>query len=373
MWKTRNLMNIQCTQENIAKGLQIVSRVATTKSSLPILGNILLQTEDGQLKLAATDLELGVTTFVRAKVEEEGSITLPARLLVDFLANATDPTLTIRTKDQEASIQSEHYQATLKGMDASEFPLIPAVKEATTLTIESAAFRRALQDVLFAAAVDDTRPVLNGVCLVAADRQLTLAATDSYRLAERRVALAESATGTAIIPSRTAAELARILPETDASVTVALAENQLALSLEETSIVSRLIEGTFPNYSQIIPSDASTMVTLDRTELLNAVKVASFFARDTAHNVRVVVEPPTTFGIHAVSAAVGENTTNIPAQISGEAVSIAFNAKYLLDAINAIRSESVQLEFSGVDRPGVLHPVGDDQYLSLVMPLRVDS
>lgn len=367
-------MQIRCTQENFSKGLQIVSRVATTKSSLPILANVLLQTEAGQLKLSATDLELGVTTWIGAKVTNDGSITLPARLLVDFVANNNDQTLSIDLHDNEATINSDRHKAILKGLNASDFPLIPKVESKEKIQIKSKVLRQSLQEVVFAAALDDARPVLNGIYFKIDKNVLILAATDSYRLAEKRISYTGKEVGkSVIIPARTISELTRILPDTDTEVSLVFTDNQLLLLFDSTQVVSRLIEGTFPDYTQIIPKEASTTATLDRAELANAVKMANFFARDSAHNIRFKITPPTGLAINAVSAAVGQNTATVPAQISGDELEIAFNANYILDAINAIKSETVRLEFSGTAAPGVFHSTDDDNYLSLVMPLRVDA
>jgi DNA polymerase-3 subunit beta len=368
-------MNVTCTQENFSKGLQLVSRVATTKSSLPVLANILLQTKDGQLKLAATDLEIGVVTTIGAKVATDGAITLPARLLVDFVLNNTDPTLQIGVENGEANIRSERHVATVKGMDASEFPLIPLVTDAQSITLPAKQLRNGLKDVLFAAAVDDARPVLNGICIHLREKLLILAATDSYRLAERRIPLktAVSADASLLLPVRAAQELTRILPDSDLPVIFQFNANQCSLDVENTQVVSRLIDGTFPDYTQIIPTTATTTVSLDRNELIAAVRMASLFARDASHNIKCTITPPTGCTITAMSTTIGQNTATVAAKSTGEAVEIAFNAKYLLDALNALSGSTVRLSLSGTDRAGVFHAEGEDNYLSLVMPLRTDG
>lgn len=367
-------MNVTCTQENFSKGLQLVSRVATTKSSLPVLANILLQTKDGQLRLAATDLEIGVVTTIGAKVTTDGAITLPARLLVDFVLNNTDPTLQIGVTQGEANIHSERHVATVKGMDASEFPLIPSVTDAQSITLPAKQLRTGLRDVLFAAAVDDARPVLNGICIHLREKLMILAATDSYRLAERRIPLKGTVPeASLLLPVRAAQELTRILPDTDQEVTFQFNTNQCSLNVDNTQIVSRLIDGTFPDYTQIIPTTATTTVSLDRNELIAAVRMASLFARDASHNIKCSVLPPTGCTITAMSTTIGQNTATVAATSTGESIDIAFNAKYLLDALNALGGDTVRLSLSGTDRAGVFHAEEDDNYLSLVMPLRTDG
>lgn len=367
-------MNVTCTQENFSKGLQLVSRVATTKSSLPVLANILLQTKDGQLRLAATDLEIGVVTTIGAKVITDGAITLPARLLVDFVLNNTDPTLQIGVENGEANIRSERHVATVKGMDASEFPLIPLVTDAQSITLPAKALRNGLRDVLFAAAVDDARPVLNGICIHIREKTMILAATDSYRLAERKIPLKTSVPDASLLlPVRAAQELTRILPDSDLLVTFQFTANQCSLDVENTQVVSRLIDGTFPDYTQIIPTNALTTVSFDRNELIAAVRMASLFARDASHNIKCIITPPTGCTITAMSTTLGQNTATVAATSTGEAVEIAFNAKYLLDALNALNGETIRLSLSGTDRAGVFRAQEDDNYLSLVMPLRTDG
>ncbi|MGI6103659.1 MAG: DNA polymerase III subunit beta [Patescibacteria group bacterium] len=368
-------MKLVCTQENLAKGLQTVSRVATTRSSLPILANILVATDGGRLKLAATDLEVGVTTWIGAKVSGEGSVTLPARLFVDFVTSNTDETLELSVSGYEATVKSPHYNATLNGMDANDFPLIPPPGKDEVAVVPAATLRRALQGTLYAAAVDDTRPVLNGVFLKVEGTTLTLAATDSYRLAERRIELTKGPKElvTLILPARAAAELVRILPETEDEVALTLSANQLSLAVQDTQVVSRLIEGVYPDYTQIIPKEIGTSVTLARAELAAAVKMSSLFARDSAGHIRLKFLPDKGLDIEAVSPSAGKNTATIQAEVTGEALEVAFNAKYVLDALNALTAPQVVLSSTGVDRPGILRPVGDDTSLALVMPLRLDA
>lgn len=367
-------MHVKATQENFAKGLQMVSRVATTRSSLPILANILVATESGRLKLAATDLEIGVTTWLGAKVSEEGAITLPARLLVDVVANTNNTTLDLQLKGTELTLSSEQHTAVIRGVEATDFPLIPKVEVSDTVSLPSAQFRQGLAAVAFAAALDDTRPVLNGVLVKASGNSLILAATDSYRLAERVLSFPQTFARevAGIVPARTVTELIRILPNTDEMLTLKFAPNQLALELDSMEIVSRLIEGNYPDYRQILPTATPTVATLERKELTSAVKMASLFARDSANNIKVTVTPPTGLTVQAVSATLGQDTASLPAQVSGEAVEIAFNARYLQDALSALEGDTVRLELTGADRPGILKPEKDDGYFNLVMPLRTE-
>jgi len=368
-------VDVVCTQENLTKGLQVVSRVATTKSSLPILANIHLQAEKGQLTLAATDLEIGVTTTIGAKVSGTGAITLPARLLVDFVTTTTDETLTIRVEGAQATLSSDRYRAVMNGMDAAEFPLIPSPGDEATASIPSGQLKAAISSVLFAAALDDARPVLNGVLLRVDGTTLTLAATDSYRLAERVLELSTKVSNEQriIVPARAAAEIVRILPDIDALVKVIVSANQVALAFDQTRIVSRLIEGNYPDYAEIIPKEASTTVTARRADVIAAVRMASLFARDVAHHIRLKSSPSSGFSIQAVSSSVGQNTATVPGEVTGDELEVAFNAKYLLDALNATPGDTATLKFLGTDRPVVVRSGDEEPYLNLVMPLRLDA
>lgn len=334
-----------------------------------------MTTDGGQLKVAATDLELGVTTHIGAKVRQAGTVTLPARLLVDFVGNNPDETITITTDGAQATLTSDHHTASLNGMDASEFPLIPPPGKTAAVTLPALALKRLLGDVLYAAAIDDARPVLGGVFLRLTDKTLVGAATDSYRLAERTIPLQAAAATPLdlIVPTRSVAEIIRVLPDDERPVDLAKTEHQLSLVFESTQIVSRLVDGTFPDYHQIIPSEATTVVTVARSELVAAVKMADLFARDAAHHIRWQSGPDTGVTLRATSSAAGQNETTVDGTVTGEACQIAFNAKYLLDALGVIKTEQVQIGLVGPDRPGVLRGVGDDHSLGLVMPLRLDA
>lgn len=365
-------MEIQCTQENFSRGLQYVGRIATSRSSLPILANVHLTTEDGGIRMSTTDLEIGVSTWIGAKVESEGTITVPARLLLDFISNNNDPTLSIKIDSGEIVIKSERYNAQINGMDAADFPLIPPPGDKKLFSLNSGIFKKALKDIAFSAAVNDSRQVLNGILLRVKSKELLVAGTDSYRLAERVVILDKKAQSELelIIPSRLVLELVRILPD-DGELELTLNQNQISFEFASTRVVSRLIEGKYPDYGQIIPKEPQTVVTLDKFELLQAVKVADFFARDNSHNIKILTSDNRIL-IKAVSANVGKNESQVKADIDGDNVEVAFNAKFIIDGLNALESEKIALEFFGADRPMILRPIGDKNYFNLVMPLRIE-
>ncbi len=366
-------MKIQVKQEQLAKGVSLVSRVASVRSTLPVLANILLKTEGGRLRLTTTDLEVGLTTWIRAKIDTEGAFTVPARLLVDFVSNNTDDQLTLELKGETLSIRSEHHQVTMNGIPESEFPLIPAVTGATEFTLPVATVRELVSQTLFAAATDDTRPVLAGVLFAATDATLTVAATDSYRLAERKVALPTPVTTPfrRIVPHRSLAELQRMLPA-EGEVSFAFMENQVQLTVVDRELVSRLIDGNFPDYQQIIPKKPVTTTIVNRSALIDAVRLASFFARDSSNHVKAAVST-TTMTILAVSAQLGQSQSTISVESTGEPLEIAYNAKFLLDVLQVMAGETLSIEFSGPVAPSLLTDPTIPAAQFIVMPLRTEK
>lgn len=367
-------MHIECTQENLSRALQIVGRMVGTRGTLPVLGNILLKTEKGRLKLAATDLEIGVQTWIGGKVEKEGAITVPSRLFIDYISTNTDEIISLRVDDTTLHLTSDHFKANIKGIDASEFPLIPEIPKNQPLIIKAAELKEAITQTVFATAVDETRPVLTGVLWKVDGGQVKLAATDSYRLAERRLQVSETTSNLqVIIPSRTLQEVSRIITDQLTDATVYIAENQILFILGETEFISRLIDGTFPDYEQIIPKETTTKVEIPKAAFGQIMKMASFFARETANNVELHVRDGNGVEVSAISPQLGDTISQLDAQVQGESVDIAFNAKFILDALAVLPGDKIQLGLSGKLQPGVLRPITNQNYFYLIMPLRVDA
>lgn len=365
-------MDIECTQDNLAKALQLVSRMVGTRGTLPVLGNILLMTDEGQLKIAATDLEVGIQTRIGGKVQAEGGITVPARLLVDFVATNTDEKIRLTVKDTTLNLTSPKFSANINGIPASEFPLIPQIKQDNPLVFLASNLKEAIQQTVFATAIDETRPVLTGVYLTVTDTTAKLVATDSYRLAEKTILLTDKATVVSIIiPSRTLQELARMLSDGSQKVQVYLAENQILFTFGETAFISRLIDGVFPDYQQIIPKDPKTEILLQKQEFAQVMKMASFFARESANNVRLKVSD-SSLEVTAVSPQLGDTVSQVSATITGEPVEIAFNAKFILDALAIFPGDTLRLNLAGKLQAGILRPEKNEDYLYLIMPLRID-
>jgi DNA polymerase-3 subunit beta len=375
-------MKFSCLQENLAKGLAIVGRAVATRSTLPVLSNILIATDEGRLKLSATNLEVGINCWIGAKVEEDGATTVPARLLTDFInslpAERIDGHLVTRT--QTLNLKCARYEANIKGIDAQEFPLILALSEDSGFALDPAALRGIINQVAFAAAMDESRPVLTGVLAEISGDKLTMAAADGFRLSVRTIELPQEApaSGRFIIPARALQELARVSVEESEPISMNVAPNrsQVFFRMTDIDLVSQLIDGTFPDYKQIIPKGHATHLVVDTTELLNAVRIASFFAREAANIVRLRITPGEQglggkLTILATSAEIGDNVSEIEAAVEGEAIEIAFNAKYMMDVLAVISAPQVAIETTSPSSPGVIRPVGEMDFVHVVMPMHI--
>ena len=382
-------MKVSVLQENLAKGLSIVGRAVATKSTLPVLSNILLATDQGRLKLSATNLEIGINCWVGAKIEDEGAITVTARLLAEYVGNLPsdriDMELVLRT--HTLNLGCARVKTNIKGIDAEEFPLIPVVTDKPTLVIPPDLLKEMIAQVAFAAAADESRPVLAGVLASfdSAAGTFTLAAADGFRLSVRSTSLPSSVAGRldVIIPARTLQEVARVLSSIDSAndgeveVTVTPNKNQVLFHMNDVDVVSRLIEGQFPNYQQIIPKAYKTRTLLNTADFLRSTRRASIFARDSANVIRLAISPgdevaPGHLTITATAAEIGDNEEEMDAMVDGEPIGIAFNARYLADVLSVFTTPQVSLETSSPSSPGVLRPVGSDvQFTHVIMPMHV--
>ncbi|RJO62253.1 DNA polymerase III subunit beta [candidate division WS5 bacterium] len=368
-------MKITILKENLSKGLNIIGRIVSTRGSLEVLSNILIKTEKGRVCLSATNLEVGINYMVGAKVESDGAITVPARLFSELINSLPGEKVTLELEGDTLRIKSDNYQSNIKGISADEFPLIPEIKTNKVCAIKSVVLKDAINLVVFAAATDDTRPVLAGVYIKIDGQKLTLATTDSYRLAEKIVDLGASAKTKKtelIIPAKTLLELGRILGELaeEETVNIYLSENQILFEANGLDFISRLIEGQFPNYKQIIPESSDTKSKVAKEEFLSAVKIASLFARENANSIKVSVKSKGEIIIDSQGSQIGDNKAKIRANVTGKDGEASFNGKYIIDALNAIREPEISLEISGKLNPGVINSTKDKGYIYIIMPLR---
>jgi DNA polymerase-3 subunit beta len=375
-------MKVSCLQENLAKGLSVVGRAVSPRSTLPVLGNVLLATDAGRLKLSATNLEVGINCWIGAKVEEEGAITVPARTFID-LVNALPPDrvdmeLVVRT--QTLNLRASRSEANIKGIDAQEFPIVPVPEGEGGIPIEPDVLRTTIEQVAFAAATDESRPILTGVLAKFEDTQLTLAAADGFRLSVRIVSLPQPVPDpfSIIIPARALVELGRISGEQQEPVviTVTPTRNQVLFQLTDIVLVSQLIDGNFPDYRQIIPGDHTTRTVMDTAAFLKACKTALIFARDAAHITRLHVKPGSELApghviVSATSAETGDDVSEIDASIEGEEIEIAFNVKYMIDVLSVAGTPQVALDTTMPSSPGVVRPVGDVDFTHVIMPMHL--
>lgn len=362
-------MKVVVTQENLNKALGVVSRVASSRTSLPVLNNILLRTDSNRLLLAATNLEVAITEHIGAKVVTEGAITIPARLLSEFVANLPKGNVDLKVDGSKLHISADKYVSTINGMPAEEFPALPEIDNAQSLTLASNLLKQAVSQTTLTASSDDTRPVLTGVLCHTHEGSLYLAATDGYRLSERRL-MPYTEEIRALIPASTLNDVARVIPEDCDEVTVLIDESQVRFRMNDIEVTSRLIEGNFPDYRQLIPKQTEMHAVLSRGEFTRVTKVASLFARESGGSVTVTTdEQKQVISIHSVASQLGENTSEASAEIDHEG-SVTLNSRYLIEALGCFDGDRISFGFSGKLAPCVLGDVEGGDYQHIVMPLR---
>jgi len=373
-------VKLSCLQENLAKGLSIVGRAVATRTTLPITQNVLIATEESRLKLSATNLEMAITCWLGAKVEKDGAITIPARLLTEFINSLPPDRIDLSLTQRTLELKSGRFEARISGIDAEDFPPIPQITDGFSTTVEANTLRDGVSQVVFAAATEESRPVLTGVHTEFNGDKLTLAAADGFRLAVHKTNLLSPVSDklAIIIPARTLAELNRLLADQEEPVTITVNQpkSQALFCLKDIEMVSQLIQGTFPNYSQLIPQSYATRAVVDVAQFSRAVKMSAIFARDGSGIVRLLITPgseltPGKMTISARAEEIGDNVGEIDALIDGEPAKIAFNAKYLTDVLGVLRQTQVALEITTPSSPGVIRPVGIDNYVHVVMPMFV--
>ena len=373
-------MKLSVLQENLSQGLTTVARAVSPRSTLPVLANILVATEDGRLRLSGTNLELGITCWIGAKVIEEGATTVPARTFVDLVntlpADRVEMELTLRT--QTLNVRAGAFDNNIKCIDAQEFPPMPPADLGEGVPLEMQDLREMISQVTFAASSDDARPVLTGVLLEIDGTHLTLAAADGFRLSVRRAELKApvSSPMRAIVPARALAELARIASDEQVHMLMPPGRGQVIFRGRDLELVSQLIEGAFPDYQGIIPSSHTNRTVLSTAGFLKACKAADIFAREAAHSARLKIVPgtelvPGNIEVTATAAETGSNEVTVDATVDGEPIEIAFNVRFLVDVLGVINSPNVALETSGPAAPGVIKPVGRDDFLHVVMPMHL--
>ena len=375
-------MQLSCLQENLSRGLSVVQRAVATRTTLPITQNVLLSTDNSRLKLAATNLEIAISTWIGAQVEEEGSITIPARLLTEFVNSLPVERIDIAMNPQPLGLDLEcaRFEAHINGRDADDFPPIPTVESGVIGKISSSVLKDAITHVAFAAATEESRPVLTGIKVDLKGDSFTFVAADGFRLAvyEGKLAEAVSEDVSFIMPARAFQEVNRLIGTDDTTIefTVTPSKSQALFRLDNVELVSQLIQGTFPNYSQLIPEGHDTRAVVDQTAFLSATRTASIFARDGSGIVRLNVLPAENgsggkLSISSRAEELGDNQGEIDASVEGDESKIAFNSKYLSEVLDVLGPGEIALETTTSSSPGVIRPLSKEGYIHVVMPMFV--
>jgi DNA polymerase-3 subunit beta len=362
-------MKLQVTQENLSKALGSVARVASSRGTLPILSNVLLRTVDGRLSIAATNLDIAITHYIGSKVSDEGAITVPARLMQDFVGSLPSGVIELKLEDLKLHIQAEKYNSVINGVSAEDYPVMPAISAGKSWNIPGKLLKQALQQVVIAASSDEARPVLTGVYWHTHEGKLYMVATDSYRLAEKSLINMKEDVDL-LIPASALQDLLRILGDYEDDVVVTHDDQQVLFQVGDVELVTRLIEGKYPDYRKLIPRSFASDATLKKSELTNITKVSSLFARESAGSVTINLDASEQLvSIRSIASQIGENTASASATITNEG-SITLNSRYILDALHALGGEDVQIAFNGKLEPCILADPKAGDYLHVVMPLK---
>jgi DNA polymerase-3 subunit beta len=373
-------MQLNCLQENLSHGLGVVQRAVATRTTLPITQHVLLATDGGRLKLSATNLEIAISTWIGAEIKDEGAITVPARLLTDFVNSLSKQTISVQTTSPAKGIEvkGDRVDATINGADAAEFPPIPSVSDGIATRVDAKTIRVAIHQVVLAAAAEDSRPVLTGVNVELEGTALTLAAADGFRLAVHKTEVLDAVPEklSVIVPARTLQEVERLIEgDEPIDIVVTPQKSQVLFRLQNVEIVSQLIQGTFPNYSQLVPQEHTTRAIVDLGELQRATRTASIFAKDGSGIIRIQMAPGAsgagTVTISSRAEELGDNTGEIEAVVEGDEGKIAFNSRYLSDVLAVLGKDKVAMEMTTSSSPGVIKPVDSDNYIHVVMPMFV--
>lgn len=367
-------MKISCTQENLNHGLNIISHLATKNSDLPILNNVLIKTKESGVSLLTTNLEMGINCQIRAKVEKSGIFTVPANLFANFISLLnSEEKVDMELINKELTIESGEQKTKIKGEDASEFPLIPEITKEEKYVIKTTDLQEAVSQVVFATSTDETRLEISGVMFNFNNNILTLASTDSYRLAEKKLSYKENNKNKqVIIPQSTAVELLRILSlVNNEEVQISTNENQIIFVIGQVELTSRLIEGNYPDYTQIIPAEGKTTIWAERSELIKIVKRAALFSKSGINDINLEFDnEKQLIIIKAASSQVGENFNQLAAEIKGEFNNIVFNFRYILDGLNHLKGEKIVISIINNSSPGVFKSSEQDDYLYIIMPIK---
>ncbi len=365
-------MKIICTQENLKTALSGVGRIVSTSNTLPILSNLLLKTENGLLKISSTNLEIAITTQARCKVEQDGDVTVSGKVIMDLINNMPNKNIVLETLGGEMKIEAENYHTAIKTLPAEEFPLIPRIEGGETLVLDARELKNSLDKVVFAASTNQTQPEISGVMFGLDKTELRIVATDRYRLAEKKITL-KSAVKNAqavIIPQKTMVELSRVIGSQSGDVEVNLGANQIGMVFKDIKIISRLIDGQYPDYEQIIPESFATTSIVPAQALVKALRAAAVFSQSGNSVKFEFSQERQILVVAAESQELGGGTVEIPAAINGPGGQVIFNYHYVLDCLTSLESDNVNFKMINDDSPALMVPEGVGGYIYLVMPIK---
>jgi DNA polymerase-3 subunit beta len=377
-------MKIISLQENLKKGISIVSHITSKNINLPILNNILIKADEGSIDLIATNLEIGIIHSVRGKIEKPGKITIDAKIINEYINFLPQEKITFIVKDENVKIECSNYKTKIKGESAKEFPLLPEIEESNIINTSLAEFKKALSQVVFAVSKSESRIELSGVLFALSDDKLSMVATDSYRLAEKTIDINIEKNknldenNKIIIPAKTAQEVLRIasnlsddLDSSEKKVKLYINENQIVFEIDDSKIISRLISGQYPDYKQIIPEKKETEIIVSRQELIRAIKASSIFSKSGINDINISVNSEKKeIIISSLSSQTGESIINLNGEIKGKNNDITLNFRYLLDGLNNIDSDNVRVFIVDNNTPCVIKNEKEDSYLYIVMPIK---
>lgn len=366
-------MKLSIPQPNLLQSLQTVSRSSGNRAALPVLSHVLLQTNQSKLQLSCTNLEIGVFRTVPAEIVEEGSVSLPVKMLLDVVASLPAVTINLESTNDQVKLTTASFTANFNGLSAEEFPDIPFDAK-SSLTVSAPEIAQALSQITFAAAVDEGRPVLTGILTQIKTNSIEFVATDGFRLAHQTLPLKNASPSTALIPRRTFEEIIRLLTEQKSLPELQIAssesQNQIIFTLDDTKLSSRLIEGNFPNWEKILPTTFVAHLTIEREVILQAVKLASIFAKDNANVIKFTISANKLM-ISSEAKQLGTQENILDCQTEGQDLEIAFNSRFVVEALIACPGDQVKLNFSGPLSPCQLTPVGQSGLEYVIMPIRL--
>lgn len=377
-------MKIICTQENLNKALSIVGKVVNKNTTLPILNNVLIKTNKKGLKLSSTNLEIAVNYWIGGKIEEEGEITIPTKLFSNFVSNLPNENVEIKTREDMVNIKCDGCKINIKGVDAKEYPLAPKIDAEPFLKVKSDVFKKAMSQILPSISVSESRMEITGALLDFSDvknGKIALVSTDSYRLAQKTIEIPKENINSdalnvigeiesVIIPRNTIQELVRDLGEEDENLEITIAENQIVFEFGSASILSRLIEGNYPDYKQVIPEKFLSTAIINMKDISNAVRIAGFFSASSNNSVKFSISTDNKIEISSEASDIGNNSSKIEAKVSGKEIEVVYNYKYLIDGLNSVSGDEVVLNANDENAPSILKAASDDKFIYIIMPIR---